>query len=77
MRGRWFEDPRLRKGWHFTGFLKPREGACRRLNAQKRCTDVVGIFPHQAAITDLVGALLLEQSDERQLQRRYLALEPL
>ena len=38
---------------------------------------MVGIFPNDTAITRLVGAMLLEQSDEWALQRRYMQLEGL
>ena len=47
-----------------------------RLNKEvKRRADVVGIFPNEDSITRLIGAVLLEQNDEYQLQCRYMQLE--
>jgi putative transposase len=37
----------------------------------------VGIFPDDASITRLVGAMMLEQNDEWSLNRRYMQLEGL
>ena len=47
-----------------------------RLNKKiKRRADVVGIFPSEDSITRLVGAVLLEQNDDWQLQHRYVQVE--
>ena len=47
-----------------------------RLNKEvKRRADVVGIFPNEASITRLIGAVLLEQNDEWQLRHRYMQVE--
>ena len=49
-----------------------------RLNGEiKRRADVVGIFPNEASIRRLVGALLMEQNDEYAIQKRYMSLESL
>ena len=47
-----------------------------RLNKEvKRRADVVGIFPCEAAIVRLIGAVLLEANDEWATQNRYMQLE--
>ena len=49
-----------------------------RLNGEiKRRANVVGIFPNEAAIRRLVGALLMEQNDEYAIQNRYMSLQSL
>ena len=47
-----------------------------RLNKEvKRRADVVGIFPNEASIIRLIGAVLMKCNDEWSVQTRYMSLE--
>lgn len=70
--------PQHRAKLHSTNPLERLNGGDRRWarGQIKRRTEVVGIFPNEAAITRLAGAILLEQNDEWAVQRaRYVTLE--
>jgi putative transposase len=65
-----FPRERRRATLHSTSPVEPLDGEI------KRRAEVAGVFPDEAAVVRLGGAILLERSDQRAAQRaRHMALE--